>query len=66
MYTGSPEGAMHEIIADAAKAVQAGRWVSIEQAQPNTVEFWARDFRFHMVRAAQQPEVWAEMQKAFA
>eukprot|EP00974_Lingulodinium_polyedra_P089241 8653720-Lingulodinium_polyedra.AAC.1 len=33
---------MHEIIANATKAVQAGRWVSIDQAQPNTVPHGAR------------------------
>ena len=40
-----PKRALHYIIANAMKGVEAKRWVSSDIAQPNTVELWVRIFQ---------------------
>ena len=57
--------AMQEIIANAMTAVRAQRWMSVDQSQPNTLEFWLRIFRGHMEHCAKTPSQWTETQKAF-
>lgn len=47
---------MQEIITNAMQAVEAKRWVSADQAQPNTVELWVRIFEGHMQHSEQTPD----------
>ena len=47
------------------KAVEAKRWMSADQAQPNTVELWVRIFKVHMQHSAKTPYEWAMKHKAF-
>ena len=61
----SPEKAMQNIIGNAVKAVQEQRWVSVDQSQPNTLEFWLRIFTRHMQHYAKPPSDWTETEKAF-
>ena len=61
----SPERAMQTIILNAMKAVREQRWVSVDQSQPNTLEFWLRIFTGHMQRYAKTPSDWTETEKAF-
>ena len=61
----SPEKAMQNIIGNAVKAVQEQRWMSVDQSQPNTLEFWLRIFTRHMQHYAKPPSDWTDTEKAF-
>ena len=65
MDNGSHADPMKEIIDNCMKAIGPKRWLSIDQAQPDTVEFWLRIFKAHLQHSGKTPGQWTEMQIAF-
>eukprot|EP00975_Prorocentrum_lima_P036962 7780521-Prorocentrum_lima.AAC.1 len=54
---------MLDIIGNAKKCIGANHWVSLDPAQPNTVEFWLRIFQAQMDK--KPAEEWIETRKSF-
>ncbi len=60
-----PQRALHAIIVNAMKGVEAKRWVSSDIAQPNTVDLLVRIFKVHMCHNVSTPDKWALEHKYF-